>query len=266
MNEDSTRADLQLNCRGAALTIFVHIAALFAGFTVLSIVFGFPEVLRLPAAERLELYRNEQWIVQPIYWVLAMTGLTQIAITLFLHQCFRRRGRSVLLFALVAGILCGILQTAGFIRWAILMPYLAEKIAKADPVTAQIITIVEGAFNRYAGMALGEHTANICLGAWTALVAVAMLKDRLFDNILAYWGVGLGGLAMLFALEQLDIAPVLLSVVMEIGFPAWAVWLIMVAISLLRSDMQTGEGPKLGWGTGLVAIVLYLAMVLPTIL
>lgn len=66
--------------RWTAALIVVHLVALFAGFTVLAAVFQFPEVLRLPAVERLALFRREQAVVQPTYWLLALTGLSQVAI------------------------------------------------------------------------------------------------------------------------------------------------------------------------------------------
>lgn len=252
--------------RGTAILIFTHIIALFVGFTILAIVFQFPEVLRLPAEARLSLYRQGQAIIQPTYWVLAMTGLTQVGISVLLYQSFRTRGSTILVLSLVFGVLCGILQTAGFIRWAILIPYLADQITTADPTTARTIALVEGAFNRYAGMALGEHTANICLGIWTVLVGVAIRSERLLDKKLAPWGIVLGVVAMVLSLEQLGVAPAVLSVVLDFGFPAWAVWLVVVAVSLFRTNPESGEGPTLGWGTGAWAASLYAAMVLPSAL
>lgn len=250
--------------RGTAILIIAHILALFVGFTVLAIVFQFPDVLRLPAAERLALYRDGQSIIQPTYWVLAMTGLTQIGISVFLFQSFRNRMRTALVFSLVFGVLCGILQTAGFIRWAILIPYLAEQMQTADTSAAATIALIEGAFNRYAGMALGEHLGNIFLGLWTLCIGIAMRNDRLFDRKLSYWGIALGIVAMSLSLEQLGIAPTLLSFILDFGFPAWAVWLLVVAVSLLRTNPEKGEGPILGWKTAAWAFVLYVAMVSPS--
>jgi len=86
--------------RGSGIAILAHVVALFAGFTVLGLVFDFPDVLRRPAVERLALYSAHQPIVQATYWLLAMTGFTQIAITGFLFRTFRDRDRATLLFAL----------------------------------------------------------------------------------------------------------------------------------------------------------------------
>ena len=251
--------------RGAACAIFAHIAILFAGFTILGIAFDFPDVLRWPAPERLASFVAKQHIVQPTYWLLAMTGFTQILIAGFVYRSFRDRDRSTLFFALLFGILCGILQTMGFIRWAILIPYLATQMAHSGPAgtIADTIGLLEGAFNRYAGMALGEHVANICLGLWTALTGVALLQERLIDRRVAWAGVGLGIIAGLLALEQLGIAPTLFEALVDYGFPAWAVWLLVLAISLLRTPPATGTAPRLGWGTAAWAGTVYVAMIAP---
>jgi hypothetical protein len=254
--------------RGSAIAILAHVVVLFTGFTVLGIVFDFPDVLRRPAVDRLTLYTAHQPIIQATYWFLAMTGLTQIAITGFLFRTFRDRDRATLLFALIFGCLCGLLQAMGFIRWAVLIPYLgAELSTGGDSATmAQSITLLEGSFNRYAGMALGEHLANICLGLWTLLTGVALLQERLADRRLGWSGIVLGVVAGLLAAEQLGIAPTFFAVIVDFGFPAWAVWLLVLATSLLKTSPETGRGPDLGWKTATGAVALYALMVLPVLL
>jgi hypothetical protein len=248
--------------RSAAALVIVHILALIASFGVLGAAFEFPEVLRLSAADRLALYRANQGVIQPTYWVLAMTGFTQVAMAVLLCRSFERTTSPLLQLALVFGVLCGLLQMAGFIRWAILIPYLAELMVDADAQEAATLAIIEGVFNRYAGMALGEHAANVCLGVWTFGVGFSMRSSKLFDRRLAGWGMVLGVAAGILALEQLGIWPDLLGIVLDLVFPLWAVWLFAVAASLLRADPETGEGPALGWRTVAVAAFGYALLVL----
>ncbi len=265
MNAELTHAiqsDRLVTYRGAAALIIVHILALIVGFGVLGAVFEFPEVLRLSTADRLALYRANQGIIQPTYWILAMTGFTQVAMAVLLCRSFARTTSPLLQLALVFGVLCGLLQMAGFIRWAILIPYLAELMVDADAQTAATLAIIEGVFNRYAGMALGEHAANICLGVWTFGVGFAMRSSKQFDRRLASWGMVLGVAAAVLALEQLGIWPDLLGIVLDFVFPLWAVWLFVVAASLLRTDPKTGEGPALGWRTAAVSATGYVLLVM----
>ncbi|MGB6122560.1 MAG: DUF4386 family protein [Bacteroidota bacterium] len=254
-----------LQYRGAAASIFIHIIALFVGFTILASVFEFPDILQQTAPYRLNLYREGQAIIQPTYWILAMTGLTQIAMAVFLFRSFRDRDTTVLTFALLFGVLTGILQTLGFIRWAILIPYLAEQMAAqtATAATREALALIEAAFNRYAGMAVGEHIANICLGLWTLLLGVAMLQSPLFDSRLAWVGILLSPLAFILAFEQLGLSGWLVDVITDFGFPAWAVWLIVLAVSLLRTRPESGQGPRLTGKTLTWVVLLYVLMILP---
>ena len=253
--------------RGAAISIVAHVLALLAGFTLLSIAFEFPDILRQPAPYRLELYLRNQSTIQPAYWMLAMTGFTQMAMTIFLYRSFRDRDSAVLSFALVFGVLTGVFQTMGFIRWAILTPYLAAQMADpaASATTREAVALVEGAFNRYAGMALGEHTANICLGLWTGLLGIAMARAPLVDRRLAMGGVFVAPLAFVLALEQLGISGWLLEAVTLFGFPLWAVWLVLVAVSLLRTDGMSSLPPAMTWRTVLAGGLLYCAMVISSL-
>jgi hypothetical protein len=250
--------------RGAAISIVVHVLALLAGVSLLGAAFEFPDILRQPAPYRLELYLRNQSTIQSGFWILAMTGFTQIAMSVFLYRSFRERDSAVLSFALVFGILAGMLQTMGFIGWAIVMPYLATQMADpaASAITREAVALVEGAFNQYAGVALGEHTANICLGLWTGLLAIAMARVPLVDRRLAVGGIFVAPLALVLALGQLGVSGWLLDLVTVFGSPLWVVWLVLIGVSLLRTDGVTGDAPPMTWRTVLGGGLLYCAMVI----
>lgn len=232
---------------------------LYAALTVLGVVFDFPEILRKPAAERLDLFARHAGIVRPTYWLLALTGFTQISMTVLLAQSLPARGRTVVLFGLIFGVLAGALQTLGFIRWAVLIPYLAQ--AMSDPavpdLTRQAIALVEGSFNRYAGMAVGEHTATLCLAVWTLCLGLALRGPAPVDRRLGTMGVFLAPVAVLVALEPLGVAGPVPGLLGDVAFPAWIVWLVVIAASLWRADARTAVGPRLTWRTAVWGAVLY---------
>jgi len=267
LDQTMTSRSFTADSRGAAVSILVHVLALLAGFSLLGAIFEFPEILRQTSPYRLTLFLRNQASVQATYWLLAMTGFTQIAMAVFLHQCFRERDTTLQRFALVFGILTGVLQTMGFIRWVIVIPYLAQQMADpaASATTRETVALIEGAFNRYAGMALGEHTANICLGLWTGLVGMVMARSQLVDARLAWGGVFIAPLAWLLAAEQVGLSGWLLEAVTLFGFPLWAVWLILVALSLLRTDAATLIPPRMTWRTVLLGGVLYCLLLLPAL-
>ncbi len=232
---------------------------------MLGVVFEFPEILRKPATERLDLFGRHSAIIRPVYWVLALTGFTQIAMAVLLAQSLPARSRTVVLLGLVFGVLAGAFQTLGFVRWAVLIPYLAQ--AMGDPavpdVTRQAIALVEGSFNRYAGMAVGEHAATLSLSAWTLCLGLAFRGPAPLDRRLGTVGLALAPAAFLVALEPLGFAARALAVLTAVAWPAWIVWLVVVAASLWRADETTATGPPLTWRTAVWAAALYAILAAP---
>lgn len=135
----------------------LHVALISAGFLILAASFQFPEILRESAQTRLALFTQSQGTIVPAYYMMGMTGLTQIALAVLLHRAFAAPQSALLLLALVAGVLGGAFQAMGFLRWPIAIPYLAQAMAHATTPEAQAtVALLEGTLNRYAGMVVGS--------------------------------------------------------------------------------------------------------------
>jgi hypothetical protein len=106
----------------------VHVGLLSAGFLILADQFSFPEILRAPSEERLALFRQNQSLIVPAYYMMGLSGLTQVMLAVMFHQSFAKAGSTLLVAALVAGVLGGAFQMMGFMRWPIAVPYLAEQM------------------------------------------------------------------------------------------------------------------------------------------
>ena len=247
--------------RVAGVTILVHVLAQIVGFYVLMAVFEFPDILRMSAEYRLSLFLENSSIIIPAYYVLALTGISQIILSILLHQVLDDNKATVMVLATVFGVLTGIFQVLGFIRWPILIPYIADAMANASGVSQEVVAFVEGAFNRYAGMAIGEHLGFLAQAGWTTLIGAAMLGRKLFDRRLGWAGLVIGILTFPMSMEPLGLDA--LGVLTVPVLAAWSIWLIFLAISLFRTDAATETGPKFGWKSLLVAIVVWILNVVP---
>lgn len=222
----------------------IHVALLTAGFFALAPAFGFPDVLRAPAADRLTAFRAEQATIVAAYYAMALSGLTQVALAILAHRSLNARDTTLALGALVAGVLGGAWQAMGFIRWAITVPYLAEAMAGAQGSTAETVALMEGLLNRYAGMAVGEHLGFLGQGFWTLLFACAALASRLMPVLLGAVGAAFGVAFLIASLEQLG-GP--FAVFGQITTPltaAWFAWLLMSGVALARA----GKSDKAPFG------------------
>lgn len=249
--------------RPLAILLTLHVVALFAGFTLLGPVFQFPDVLRWPASERFALFSENQSAVVPVYWVLTMTGLTQVAISVLLYHALDARHRAAGTLALIFGSLAGLCQALGFGRWVILIPYLAG--AAGVPGNESDAALMEGAFNHYAGMLIGEHLANICWGIWLAAVSVILLGSTGIGRVMGWLGLGLAPLLLVLAGEQIGLSGPVLDPLVDFGFPMLALWYLLLAAGFWRRNgAQTlpalGRGLMIGGGV-LMAFMLVPALV-----
>ncbi|MDF1731458.1 MAG: DUF4386 domain-containing protein [Minwuia sp.] len=249
--------------RATAVTLVLHISAMFGCFMVLGPAFDFPEVLRYPAAERFELFAANRAVIQSAYWILTMTGITQILISVLLFHAVRAHHMAAATLSLIFGTLAGLCQAFGFGRWVILIPYL---VAEADVAGhADTAAVLEGAFNHYAGMLVGEHLANICWGIWLASISLCFLRATDIDRGLAWTGVAMAPLLILLAGEQIGVSGDVLEPLVDFGFPLLGVWHILLATQLWRRHGAVTFGP-LGRGTLALGGVLAIIMVAPSLI
>jgi len=243
----------------------VHVALLSVGFLILADQFSFPEILRATSQERLALFRQNQGLIVPAYYMMGLSGVTQIMLAVLFHQSFARPGSTLLTGALVAGVLAGAFQLMGFMRWPIAVPYLAEQMANAPSAEVQgTIALLEGLLNRYAGMVIGEHLGFLAQGTWTLLVSLAMFRGRLFAWPYGLVGLVLGVLIIVSAFEQLG------GPFEAIGFlsapvsAAWLGWLLMCGVSLVRTRADA-QGPTFFLVSALAMVVVMGALVVPAV-
>jgi hypothetical protein len=132
------------------------------------------------------------------------------------------------------GVVAGVVQFLGLVRWPFLVPYLADTYL--DPAssgaTRESVAVVFQAFNQYAGVAVGEHLGYLFTGLWTALVALAMFGSALpFRRWLALLGVVSAVGILVGMLEPAGFEPAANIVV--VGYILWSIWLALFGIFLL---------------------------------
>ena len=143
---------------------------------------------------------------------------------------FRAGGRSLVLlwwgFALTA---VALVQFLGLVRWPFLVPYLAEQ------EDGEAVDLIFQAFNRYLGVAVGEHLGYLFIGAWTTLIGVALTQTAAARAWIGAIGIVIGQLLMLCALEFV-VRPRGRKVaerLTPIAYVAWSAWLIATGVALI---------------------------------
>ncbi|NTU79060.1 MAG: DUF4386 domain-containing protein [Chloroflexales bacterium] len=218
-----------------SLLILVPLA-FTACFTLLQIQFEYPDILRQPTADVLAKFQAGGSGLVAVWYVLTLTAVLFIPVVVLLHHVLAGQDASLTLrVATVFGIVAGLAQTLGFLRWPFLVPHLAATYLapEADAAQRAAAAIAFDAFHRYAGMAVGEHLGYLSTSAWTFLVALLMLRAPLFGRWLGVSGMVLALGVATGLLEPAGVPAV--GAINAISYLAWALWLVIVgAVLLLR--------------------------------
>jgi hypothetical protein len=229
--------------RAVTAAVLIIVPVLFnAFFFLLQSTFGYPDILREPADTILRQFAAGGTSLIAIWYGFALTPVLFIPAAVLLRRAFP--GDSPLLaLATPFAVVAGLAQVLGLLRWPFLAPGLAQ--AYLDPAasdaTREAVLVVFSAFHQYAGVAVGEHLGYLATGAWTLVIASAMLAGAPFRSWLGWLGIlaALGILAGL--LEPAGVA--LGGTINAFAYILWSLWLIATAVFLLRVPVATAAGP-----------------------
>jgi hypothetical protein len=220
------------------LVLIVLPIAFNVAFGMLAARFDYPDVLRKPTGEVLERFLAGGRPLVLLWWAFALTALALTPAVVLLSSSIADADGTLLAIATVTGVLASLVQVLGLIRWPFLVPYLAR--AAADPGASEprreAVDIVFQAFNRYLGVAVGEHLGYALTGAWTMLAGIALTQTSAAPAWIGVLGIAIGPVLALGALEFLggrEEGWKVAETLTPIAYVAWSFWLVATGIALL---------------------------------
>lgn len=202
-------------------------------FFLLQRTFEYPDILRKPTDYILSQFNAGGTRLIVIWYSFALTGLLFVPMALLVHQVLVEDTMPYMTMATTLGVLAGLVQFLGLIRWTFLVPYLARTYFEPNRSQASqdSIAIIFQAFHRYAGMAIGEHLGYLCTSLWTAFVALALTQSSQFSAWLGWIGFipAIGIFVGLF--EEAGFKPA--AAINAISYILWSLWLILVGVFFL---------------------------------
>jgi len=244
-----------------ATLMIAQVLVSVVAFLTLMAVFQFPDILRENSSVRLALFVKNQDVIIPTYYLLALTGIMNAMIASLIFHLFEKKS-AIMVLALVFGVLTGVFQAIGFIRWSFLIPYLTS----LQESSSELIPILEGAFNAYAGMAIGENLGFVMQGLWTLCLSIAFLQNNYVSKSLSNYGISIGVLTVLMAFETFGGS---LSILGELTNPvesAWYIWLVYIAISIYKKEADSKYVTHFGIKSFIAALIVWLNFVIPAYL
>jgi hypothetical protein len=206
-------------------------------FFMLARSFDYPDILRRPTSEVLARFRAGGARLLLLWWAFALTAVLLVPLAVLLAAALVDVDRAVVVVAATTGVLAGVVQFLGLIRWPFLVPYLARADADASPARREAIEIVFQSFNRYLGVAVGEHLGYLFTGGWSVLSGVALIQATNTPGWLGVAGIVVGGLLMMCSLEFVGAFELegwkLAATLTPIAYVAWSIWLVAVGVALI---------------------------------
>ena len=222
----------------AGLLLIVLPVAFNVAFGLLAARFDYPDVLRKPTDEVLARFRDGGASLVLLWWSFALTALALAPAVVLLSSSLPGADGTLLAVATVTGVLASLVQVLGLIRWPFLVPYLARIAAEPGISEArrEAVDVVFQAFNRYLGVAVGEHLGYFLTGAWTTLAAVAMIQTDAMPGWIGVLGIVIGPVLALCSLEFVggrERGWKLAETLTPPAYIAWSLWLVAAGVGLL---------------------------------
>jgi hypothetical protein len=223
----------------AGLLLIAVPIAFNAAFALLAARFDYPDILREPTADVLAKFRAGGTSLVLLWWAFALTAILMVPLVVLLSSAIGDADPTLVAVATTVGVLAALVQFLGLIRWPLLVPYLARTSVDPDasPVRREAVDIVFQAFNRYLGVAVGEHLGYLFTGAWTTLTGIALTETSAAPVWVGVLGIGIGPVLMLCSLEFVGrhepTGWKLAERLTPITYIAWSLWLVATGIALL---------------------------------
>jgi Domain of unknown function (DUF4386) len=223
----------------AGLVLIAMPIAFNALFALLGMRFGYPDILRRPTAEVLARFREGGTALVLLWWAFALSALAFAPLVVLVSQAVADADGTLLAVGTTVGVLAAIVQFLGLIRWPFLVPYLARVDAEVDasPARREAVDVIFQSFNRYLGVAVGEHLGYLLTGSWSVLTGAALTQTAAVPSWLGIVGIVVGAILMLCSLEFVGrFEPTgwaFAGVVTPFAYIAWSLWLIATGVALI---------------------------------
>jgi hypothetical protein len=207
-------------------------------FFVLGRRFDYPNILRSPTGEVLSRFTAGGVGLKLLWYGFMLTAVLLAPLAVLVGQVLGRDGLAIVPTATAVGVLAAVVQFFGLARWPFLVPILARKYddPASSQATREATVVVFESFHTYLGVAIGECLGYLFTGAWTVLVAVAMLQSSTFPAWLAWPGIaiglclGVGSLEFVGRFEEKGWK--LAGIMVPIAYTAWSLWLVVAGVVL----------------------------------
>ena len=206
-------------------------------FALLAKRFDYPDILRRPTPEILDRFHAGGTGLILLWWMFMLSGVLLIIAAVLLGQVLWLSG--VVLVATTFGVLAGLVQMLGLLRWVYVVPALARSYADPalGPEQREVTAVIFRALHQYLGVGVGEHLGYLFTGIWSVLIGVGVIQGTALPSWLGWPGIVIGVGLLLGSAEFLgpneERGWSLAGAAIPVLYVAWSLWLFAMGIALI---------------------------------
>ena len=213
------------------LLLITGAVGVFIPYTILTMTFEYPDILRQDAGVVLTKFHEGGSSLIFTWWAFAILGLPLLIAYILIGQ--KLEGTlGFIKWVTTLGIISGIVQIIGLLRWVFVVPVIASNYVTAtDAATQATAKMSFQVIHQLGGVLLGEHLGQLFTIIWTIMISVAFMKLKMFRKWVSLLGIFS---SIIYLLAQLDLFATVIP-----GFPVldwaglvgsslWLLWLIII--------------------------------------
>lgn len=230
--------------KATGLLLVTGAVAVLIPYTLLTVIFAYPSVLRQDTATVLTKFHEGGSRLIWTWFAFAITGLPLIPAYVFIGQRLEHKA-PLARFATVVGVAGLVVQVIGLLRWTFVVPVLADTFVHAtDAATKSAAIVAFKTLHQFGGVVLGEHVGQLFTIAWTVLITLCIGKLKLFPKWINVLGI-IASAIYLLAQAELFATVIPGFPVWEmagfIGSTLWLLWLIIAGVRFFTMKTQRND-------------------------
>jgi hypothetical protein len=224
--------------KNIGLLLIAGAIGVFIPYTILTIIFEYPLILRQDAGTVLTRFHEGGSRLILTWWAFALLGLPLLIAYIKIGQQLEQR-LGFVKWATTLGVISGIVQIIGLLRWVFVVPVIAGNyVAATNPVSKEIAVNTFQVIHQLGGVLLGEHLGQLFTIVWTLLISYAFIKLQFFPKWISWLGIVS---SLIYLAAQADLFATVIpgfpvwDLAGLIGSTLWLVWLLIVGVYFLRA-------------------------------
>lgn len=226
----------------AGILLIAGAIALLIPYTILTIIFEYPDILRQDTATILTKFHEGGSSLICTWFAFAVTGIPLIPAYIIIGQQYENKAPLVRM-ATTTGVIGLIVQMVGLLRWTFVVPVLADTFVNTtDEATKAAVVVAFKTIHQFAGVILGEHLGQVFTIAWTVMITFSFAKLKLLPKWVSALAI-VSSLIYLMAQAELFATVIpgipVFDLAGFIGSTLWLAWLMTVGICLIKSNQNS---------------------------